>query len=83
MEKVEHHLRETRELEEATRAMLVEEAASAKRLEKVVCAQGTDKLEDCKRRNILYESSCMEFNPPNTLYKKGANLNNCEGVYVV
>ena len=41
------------------------------------CAQGTDKLEDCKRRNILYESSCMECNPPDTLYKKGAKLNNC------
>ena len=48
----------------------------------VSCAQGTDKLEDCKRRNILYKSSCMECNPPDTLYKKGAKLNNCEGVYV-
>ena len=24
----------------------------------------------------------MECNPPDTLYKKGAKLNNCEGVYV-
>jgi hypothetical protein len=48
----------------------------------VPCGQGTENLEDCRRRNILYESSCVQCNPPDTLYKKGAKLNNCEGVYV-
>ena len=46
------------------------------------CGQGGERLEDCRRCNILYESSCLECNQTDTLYKKGANLGDCEGVYV-
>jgi hypothetical protein len=48
----------------------------------VPCGQGGERLEDCRRRNILYESSCMECNEKETLYKKGAKLSDCVGVYV-
>ena len=46
------------------------------------CGQGGERLEDCRRCNILYESSCLARNQTDTLYKKGANLGDCEGVYV-
>ena len=48
----------------------------------VPCGQGGERLEDCRRHNILYESSCMECNQTDILYKKGAKLSDCEGVYV-
>ena len=48
----------------------------------VPCGQGGEQLEDCRRRNILYESSFMECNQTDTLYKKRAKLGDFEGVYM-
>ena len=47
------------------------------------CAQGGESLEDCKRRNILYESFCTTCNPDlqeKSFRKK--KLNDVTGVYV-
>ena len=47
------------------------------------CSQGVEKLEDCKKRNILYDSSCLECNPEeDNSNRKGGKLSDCEGVYV-
>ena len=46
------------------------------------CKQGGEKREDCKKRNILYESSCSLCNPEQEDKKKKSSLNNAKGVYV-
>ena len=41
------------------------------------CSQGSEVMEDCKRRNILYESYCMLCNPDledKKVMKKNWNL---------
>ena len=40
-------------------------------------------MRNCKKRNILYLSSCLECNPEeNEKVRKNAKLSDCEGVYV-
>ena len=40
-------------------------------------------MENCKKRNILYESSCVLCNPEVTAKQsKKKKLSNCQGVYV-
>ena len=39
-------------------------------------------MEDCKRRNILYESSCTLCNPEEENSKKKKKMNDIKGVYV-
>ena len=49
------------------------------------CDQGGEVLQDCKRRNILYESKCVICNPREEESKKkeGAkDLNKSKGIYV-
>ena len=47
------------------------------------CNQGGEKLENCKTRNILNESSCVLCNPEETAKsRKGKKLSDCQGVYV-
>ena len=49
------------------------------------CDQGGEVLQDCKRRNILYESKCVLCNPKEEESKKkeGAkDLNKSKGIYV-
>ena len=54
-----------------------------KRQECYTCNQGGEKLENCKKRNILYESSCVLCNPEVTAKQsKKKKLSNCQGVYV-
>ena len=47
------------------------------------CNQGGEKLENCKKRNILYESSCTLCNPEETAKaSRSKRLSDCQGVYV-
>ena len=47
------------------------------------CSQGGEKLQDCKKRNIVYESSCLECNPEEENKSRKSNkLSGCEGIYV-
>ena len=48
------------------------------------CSQGGDKLENCKKRNILYEGSCTLCNPEDACKakKKKTKLSDGHGVYV-
>ena len=46
------------------------------------CNQGGEKREDCKRRNILYESSCTVCNPEIEGKKVKKKMNDVNGVYV-
>ena len=47
------------------------------------CSQGGEKLQDCKKRNILYESSCEVCNPEEEERdRKSHKLSGGEGVYV-
>ena len=47
------------------------------------CSQGGEKLQDCKKRNILYESSCEVCNPEEEVRaRKSQKLSGREGVYV-
>ena len=48
-----------------------------------VCDQGDEKNQNCKKRNILYESSCQECNPEEDERSRKSNkLSGCEGVYI-
>ena len=49
------------------------------RLNCFTCGQGGDKLENCKQRNVLYESFCTECNPEDL---KDGNGWRADGVYV-
>ena len=47
------------------------------------CGQGEEHIQDCKRRNILYESSCTLCNPDKDKKKeKMKDMAKKEGVYV-
>ena len=46
------------------------------------CNQRGEKLEDCKRRNIIYESSCTLCNPEVETKKGRKKMNDVKGVYV-
>ena len=47
------------------------------------CTQGDEKLEDCKARNILYESKCTLCNPEDVKKKESSRkLGGVQGVYV-
>ena len=52
------------------------------RLNCYTCEQGGEILQDCKRRNILYESSCVLCNPVEDKKQKegtkGLNRKQCE-----
>ena len=48
----------------------------------VPCGQGGEKLLDCKRRNILYESECTLCNPGEDVKELEADLGKKDGVYV-
>ena len=46
------------------------------------CRQGGERLEQCKRRNILYESECALCNPENGKSEKEEDLADKQGVYM-
>ena len=48
------------------------------------CSQGGDSLEDCKRRNVLYESICTECNKDDGdgVTKRKQKLSDVSGIYV-
>ena len=48
----------------------------------VTCGQGGERLIECKRRNILYESECTVCNPVDAMKEKEADLGKRQGVYV-
>ena len=48
----------------------------------VTCGQGGERLVECKRRNILYESECTVCNPVDARKEKEADLGKRQGVYV-
>ena len=53
------------------------------RSEYYTCNQSVEKLENCKKRNILYEISCVLCNPEETAKaRKSKKLSDCQGVYV-
>ena len=48
----------------------------------VTCGQGGERLIECKRRNILYESECTVCNPVDDTKEKEADMGKRQGVYV-
>ena len=46
------------------------------------CGQGGERLVQCKRRNILYESECVLCNPEDGKMEKEEDLAGKQGVYV-
>jgi hypothetical protein len=46
------------------------------------CSQGGEKLQNCKKRNILYESICQLCNPEEENKRKDGKLSGKDGIYV-
>ena len=54
------------------------------RLDCVTCHQGDERLIDCRKRNILYESECTLFKEAKRAGKEGAggSMMDGKGIYV-